>query len=379
MADAEDRCIDVALAHLLRGGEFSLSGYLDSMLPSVSVRVAYHGIAGLLSQLALDRLPPSLAEETRQMAVSQLFWEVEHLRRLRPLLKNLTECGASPILFKGTALAYTRYTEASARSRGDSDILVREGLFEKCCEIVRSHGFEPSVTGLSVHALGAKSFSLRDQRGFNHEIDLHQRINSSAVIARLFPHEELLDYSEPVLQIGSAARALGPVHALLVACFHRLIHDETPYYVDGKSYRSSDRLIWLYDIKLLYQKLSDVEKDRLHKLAQEKGLTQVLAEGLAAADQWLDLGTRGQFLGPNMPRATELPYRYLKGGLVKRRLLDLAATRHKGRAFHDLLIPSREYMTSKYGPTLLKAPVLAYVWRAIHGIYKVTAGKERGV
>jgi hypothetical protein len=137
-------------------------------------------------------------------------------------------------------------------------------------------------------------------------------------------------------------------------------------------------LIWLYDIKLLHQKLSDGEKDCLHKLAHEKGLSRVLAEGLAAADQWLDLDKSDRVPSPTTRRATELPYRYLKSGLARRRLLDLAATERKGRSLRDLLIPSREYMTLKYGPTLLKAPVLAYIWRAVHGTYKAAVGRDWG-
>ena len=371
LAEVDAVVIDMALAEVLRGGEFSYAEDVETNVSVILRRIGFHGIAGLLGDAASDRLPPILRNEVRHIAVSQAFWEVQHVRRLRPLLDALDECGARPLIFKGTALAYTHYVDESTRSRGDSDILVRESAFEAACHIVSSFGFTAPISGLSAQALGAKSFSLKDEHGFRHEIDLHSRINSSPVIARLFPHDELLSRSEPILKIGSGARALGPADALLVACFHRLIHSESPYHVDGRIYRSSDRLIWLYDIKLLRKTLTGLENQDLLKLAQEKGLSAVLADGLAAADQWFDPDGGDLIRDLKTPREkTELPYRYFNGGPARRWMLDFAATERKGRALKDLLIPSREHMEAKYGPRLLKTPALAYIWRALHGLYK---------
>lgn len=332
-------------------------------------RVEFHGIAGLLAHNSLDSLPQSLRVDIRRIAVSQAFWEAEHVRRLRPLLEGLEQIGAGPLLFKGTALAYTVYDEPSTRRRGDTDILVRESSFEEACHVNRSFGFTP-INSFSVRALGAQTFTLTDEHGQTHALDLHQRINSSPIIARLFPHNELWDRSKRISKIGVGARALGLSDAMLVACFHRLIHSQSPYYVDGRSYLSSDRLIWLYDINLLLEKLSGSGEKQLLELARAKGHSAILLDGLRAADHWLGLSRNGLIsrLGPG--KSLELPYRYLKSGAAKRRVLDLVATRRKGQFLLDLFAPPREYMTGKYrehGPATL---TLFYVWRAFHGLYK---------
>lgn len=333
-------------------------------------RIEFHGIAGLLGHFASNRLPQTLGDEVRQTAIAQVFWEAQHLKRLRQLSEALEQCLACPIIFKGTALAYTLYEEPSTRRRGDSDILVKENKFEEACNVLRALGFTAPVGGLSVDSLGARSFSLKDKHGFWHEIDLHQRINGSPLIAALFPDDELHSRSQPISTLGVGARALGPPDALLVACFHRLFHRQSPYYVDDKPYLSSDRLIWLYDIKLLHQNLTDSEKRTILELAEAKGLRAVLADGLRVADQWLKLESKDLIRSLGTAKALERPYRYLQSGQVIRWMLDMGATRHKSRAIFDLLAPPREYMERKYGGRPLRSNALAYIWRILHGLYK---------
>ena len=370
LPQGEDPSIDMFLAHLLRGEERGPAWEENPGVVAMMRRVEFHGIAGLLGHLALDRLPCPIRDEVRRLAVSQEFWEAQHIKRLRPLLEQLERRGACPLIIKGTALAYTLYDKPSTRRRGDTDILVRESSFDEACQIVRSFGFTAPADGLTVRALGARSFVMQDEHGFCHEIDLHQRINSSPVIAKLFPFEELKRRSEPVLKIGPGARAIGLSDALLVACFHRLIHSQVPYYVDGVLHLSPDRLVWLYDIKLIHDCFEGAEEQRTKELAKAKGLLPVLVEGLGAADRWLKLGRRGLINRLGEAPEPTLPYRYLHSGPAKRWVLDLRATQRRGRMVLDSLAPPQEYMRRKYRVRRLTTLPYFYVWRALHGLYK---------
>jgi hypothetical protein len=262
------------------------------------------------------------------------------------------------------------YEEPSSRFRADSDVLVREESFGKAVEILRSQGFKTSLSGLSIEAQGATSFSLTDGRGLNHEIDLHFRINSSQLIAKLFPHDELLERSVFLPKIGIAARGLGSIDALLVACFHRLIHRRSPYFVAGKAYLSSDRLIWLCDIKFLHDRLDGAEKQLLVQLALAKGLSAVLADGLMVADQWLGIVDQDLISELRSSECGELPYRYLASGSIRRIIFDLASSSRKRQALLEIVTPSREYMEKQYGARMDRSLFLAYVRRAIYGILK---------
>ena len=84
---------------------------------------------------------------------------------------------------------------------------------------------------------------------------------------------------QPLTALSETAYGLGNVHALLVACMHRLAHAS-----DG----SSGKLIWLYDIKLLAGIFSELEWRGLIDLAQQRQQATAVLDGLALSREYLD-------------------------------------------------------------------------------------------
>ena len=110
-----------------------------------------------------------------------------------------------------------------------------------------------------------------------HVIDLHWRVSNCQMFAEALSYDELAHSSVAVPPLGG--RALGPVHALLLACMHRVVHVTAPYFVDD-AVHYGDRLIWLYDIHLLVSQMPPQELTQFARLALEKRLSTICLDGL---------------------------------------------------------------------------------------------------
>lgn len=341
-------------------------------------RIDFHGIAGLIySQPALQAgLSDALGQALRDRTINRLLWEKNHalmLARVLPLL------GGVPLLFKGTALAYSFYVDPATRTRGDTDILVAEGGFECAGKALQDQGFAMHFPRRAEVISIEETYTFTDRAGFEHHIDLHRKLSNSAALARLFTYQEFLDRSAALPDLGPAARALGKVDALLVACMHRKVHLQSPYYVDGVAYLSADRLIWLYDIHLLARGFSEQDWRTLLSLARDKGLMEIVADGLGSAQQALNTDIPANILpelGQNQQR--EAPARYLESQRGRQIALNFAATTGRGRKaqfLRELAFPSASYMRKQFAHVRPAWLPWLYFVRAVAGIRKLIQSK----
>ena len=90
------------------------------------------------------------------------------------------------------------------------------------------------------------------------------------------------------------ARSLGHVHGLLHSCVHRAVHFHSPYYVYGEPYLERNRLIWLYDVRLLADALGAADWSSFVDLARERGVSALCLDALRAATEYLGAAVGGQ-------------------------------------------------------------------------------------
>lgn len=326
--------------------------------PRVLERAAFHGIRGLiLDQIGAARLrdwgwPEALIQGLREAALAQAAWELRHGQLLRESLAHLTEAGARPLLFKGSALAYGLYTNPATRARGDSDLIVAPS--ERCAAFAVLEGlsFIPYQGHFAESITSELSFTRPDPWCGDHCLDLHWRLSNSPVIAGLFSHGELLAHSVPIPALGPQARGAGRPHALAIACVHRLRHAVSPYYVNGVAYLSADRLIWLYDIKLLVESMDEGETAAFIALARERRIQSVCGQGIALAQGWLDARVPAHLTEAFRATPADEPIaRYLGAGPLRTLWMDLeamAGVANKARYLGQYLFPPRELMDTKY-------------------------------
>ena len=344
-------------------------------------RSTYHGVQPLLHHLLKSQQvnaqgwPREVLEEFHRVAIGQAMWELRHQALLKQVLEHLAALGVQPVLFKGTALAYDLYPSPVLRSRGDTDLIVAIHDRERVAEALQRLGFkrESSVSGnyLSYQ----ESFTYTEVSGTAHCLDLHWRINNSQLLAKLFSYEELRAQALALTALSPHAKGAGAVHALLLACMHRSTHKQAPYYVDGVAHYSGDRLIWLYDIHLLAEKLTRAEQEEFISLANQKGLKAVCLEGLTLAQNYF--GThiaKAVIRALTQPGPPEPVAHYMESATVRRLWLDLCAIdglQGKLGFLYENLFPSTNYMREKYPDSSATPLPWLYLRRMTGGVMKL--------
>ncbi|MEY8120419.1 nucleotidyltransferase family protein [Falsihalocynthiibacter sp. BN13B15] len=343
-------------------------------------RINFHGVAGLLATAleGVQNVPESLTKDLRDKRLQYLFWEDRHRHFIGRAIGILSEVGIRPIIIKGTACAYSVYESAADRIRGDTDILVPFAERIHAGEILVDLGFVRGLTFARTRGASQASYALEEGLGWSHSVDLHWQINNSACLSQLFSWDELFSRSAPLPSLCNAARSPAPVDAILIACFHRLVHLRSPYTVDGHSYYSSDRLIWLADIDLLTKGLTEADWTDLVHRARKKGLARISLSGITAATA--AFGTK---VPPDVLDALAEPTKvspvetYLNGKSLTRFKLDVAAQTGvwgKIAFIGEHGFPPASYMRAQFGRGLL--PML-YMKRGIQGVGKLFSGGNR--
>ena len=321
-------------------------------------RSVYHGVQPLFhyqvkpKQAIALGWPQTVLEECHWQAIAWTMWELRHQALLKQVLALLAGMGVQPVLFKGTALAYSLYPGPALRSRGDTDLIVSLVDRVRVAEALEDLGFlhEAGVSGdfISYQA----SFTLTGASGSSHSLDLHWRINNSQLLARLFSYEELRARAQALPELSPHAFAASPVDALLLACMHRAGHKQSPYYMDGVAHYSGDRLIWIYDIHLLARKLTQDEWHEFMGLATQKELRAVCLEGLALAQTCFSTPIANEVIeGLAQHNHPEPIAQYMESSAVRRLWLDFCAIdgwRGKLGLLTENLFPPASYMHQKY-------------------------------
>jgi hypothetical protein len=336
-----------------------------------------HGVAALLAVRLADAPPSPFLDQLRDSARGSAAWEMGHRRALLDALSSLAEAGITPVLFKGTALAYSLYPSPVLRTRGDTDLIVPQHERERVTGVLLRCGFAPLSVAECATASYQTSFRRSRPEG-SHVLDVHWQINNSEVLSRLFTYQELRAEAVSLPALAPDALAASPVHALLLACMHRGTHRHNPYYVSGEPHTGGNRLIWLYDLHLLAGSFNERDWRSFIARAQAKGLRAICADGLATAHRCFATNVpdyafaaleRGDvrepasdYLGASPARQLWMDYRALPG------------PGRKARYLRDLLFPPAEFMRSKFAgeggqwlPWLYVRRAAAGAWRRLRG------------
>ncbi|MGX9728059.1 MAG: nucleotidyltransferase domain-containing protein [Candidatus Electronema sp. VV] len=240
--------------------------------------VAVQGMAPLLFRNISkhDCWPAELTAKLKGAALHQAAAELRVEADLRALLHAFAEAGIQLLLLKGTALAYSLYPEPWLRPRCDTDLLVAATERKKTAAVLQQLGYAPLLEAESEYLGSQKSYS-KTGPGSRFTCDLHWQIsNTNRQFSQNFTEGGLQAIAIPAL--GEHARTLNKIDSLLYACFHRAGHFS----------HSGDRLIWLHDIHLLSQSLTDEETETFCVKARRLEISTLCADALAVAQSWFN-------------------------------------------------------------------------------------------
>ena len=354
------------LAGLLRG-EPAPGGWLavaDNQALCVATAQA-HGVAGLLAQQLISSsssCPAAFVADVKRVARAEVV--LEDCRRLDVVrvLSALHDANVSALILKGTALAYTHYAHPSLRPRNDTDLLVRKRDWAPAAHLLEKLGYKrwDEIRGDVARNQGE---FVREDRCLRYAFDLHWQVSDRPVFAAALSIETLMHHAKEIPALGPFARTLCPVHALLLACMHRVRH------------YNSDLLIWLYDIHLLTEGLSGTEVDEFVAAARKRRIAAICDAGLRRAREHFHTTMPDGLLERLSPsgafEAVEWSAKYLAARPWRARLLDvMTQSDWQSRLcfLQELASSDRQYLLDRYQRTsplwlpILRARRLA--WRA---------------
>lgn len=174
--------------------------------------------------------------------------------------------------------------------------------------------------------------------------------------------------------LGAQASGLALCHALLLACVHRAAHFRSPYYVDGTAYFERNRLIWLYDIRLLSAALDSSAWSFFVERAHSGGVSALCRDALLAAADLVAAEVPSSVLDAlSRPEHTEVSAQLLADGRWRGTWVDLRAQGSIAgqiKFLRELFFPGAEYMHRKYpGRRNWQLPYL-YLRRVVEGVRK---------
>ncbi|MDD1652883.1 MAG: nucleotidyltransferase family protein, partial [Methanomicrobiales archaeon] len=243
--------------------------------------------ARLMGLLAPHAILPLLYYRVASSHSAIPMWAGEHLqaaylssrvqtlrveKELSDLLGTLGTNGVDTLLLKGPAIGRTLYTDPVFRPSGDIDLLVQRDEVPAARDALLSRGFvlpqddhsvSPSFYDEDTYLPGPGS-------PFTVPVELHWEVQRFGRRHRQADVGELFERAVPVSTPALTFRTLSPVHALVYAASHMVLHhwDEV-------------RLIWVKDIALLAASLDaqgwqEVRTESMRwqsRIAVEKALT----------------------------------------------------------------------------------------------------------
>ncbi len=332
-----------------------------------------HGLHGLLRdalRASAPDWPVSIRERLDLEARGEAAIELLRAREVSAALADLRDAQVEPIVFKGTALAYTIYRSPDQRPRNDTDVLVPSDRVAVAKAVLAARGYRETATcsGLFSQFEARKT----DAFGLLHALDVHWAISTQPVFAGVLSHTELTAEAQPAPGLGPGARVPSRLHALLLACMHPVMH-----------HRNDVHALWVHDIHLLASRCSTAELDRLIALARDKKVAAICAHQLDRARTLFGTRVPSEVLNAldvsgEPSRGYLAPHRWHHELLFSIR--SLPGVRRRWRHLREVFFPDPVYMFGAYGVegSRFRGALLPalYIHRNLRGVWKILAGTK---
>lgn len=359
------------LAAILRGEARSFSDLEIGTTPDDIWQVAEeNGVTTLLGDVLANsavwnelprELKQRLRDHVRESAARELLSERETIRALR----EISNAGISCLMLKGTPLAYSLYPKPYLRTRCDTDLLfASRDEAEKAFVALEKLGYTRPLA-VSGEFVSYEFSCSKTTMNVDHTLDMHWRLSNTQQFAHAFSYPELEESAIGVNALENF-RALDPVHALLLACMHRISH---------KPWSMENRLIWLFDIHLLCTRFTPVQWQEFHRLAIEKHIAHACLDGLNQTRTAFHTAVPGNVLSGLLQGSEDEPLDAVMGtsrlSMELANLRSLPSWKARLQMLKEHLLPDSNYMLKKYDTDRRYLLPYLYLRRSIEGIIKL--------
>jgi hypothetical protein len=303
-----------------------------------------HGVTPLLGESLqadglLDFVPVDVLNRLNRARREAVAIDTILRTHSKRTLASLAAAGVDAVVFKGAALAETHYDFPWLRPRGDVDLFVPPSQVKEAGEVLEQNGCykaarpEGRLVTFQSRFIGAAA-------SLEVAYDVHWRLADPHAFAGGLDHARVR--ARAIAGESSGERFAAPVHALIIACVHRVAH-----------HHDTDRLLLLCDIDRIARRLSPAEWECVAGEATHAGVCAVCLRGLRLAATLLEtpvppaIAEKLAAAGEAEPSAS-----FAVGPLRRVDILrsDLTALgwRRGARLMREHVFPARAYMSARY-------------------------------
>ncbi len=358
--------LDILLAQILRGDPVDAGAVALHGADAIRARALAHDVLPLVADRLASAadLPPAVRARFQGDVHAAVLHDMRFEAELRRVLRALAERGIDAVVIKGSHLAYTHYPRPDLRSRTDADLLIARASRDTADDVLtRTLGYDtdPKVSG---EFTATQTLYAREEGDASHMVDLHWRLASPQLFAHVLSFEELTASGAPLPALSPHVRVPSDVHALVIACMHRVAHHHD----------EEEQFKWLYDIHLLASRFAGAQWQAFADLVVERGIAAVGLEGLERSAHWFSTSIPASLRADarvSTSATRERTAAYLGSRSQARLVLDdlraLPSWNSRVRLLLEHLFPSEKYMRTMYAPdSALPLPFL-YVRRILRG------------
>lgn len=261
------------LAKMVTGSSNNVEKIASVIKAPLLPRLDYHGISALVNEKYLDQ---STQHELSQRKPLLAANEALRFKELNSLFNAFSENGLTDyVVFKGTALAYSEYSQPWQRPRTDTDLLISRDQINLFTDVFTQLGYERLFAISGKYISYQATFGKRLVGNATINIDVHWRINNRQCLANTYSLTQLHQSGQALSAFAAAPISPCQVDSLLIACLHRLGH-----------HHKEERLAWLYDIHLLASQLDTEQWSDVINKAIDKKISALCLNGLKTCKQY---------------------------------------------------------------------------------------------
>ncbi|MEP1444776.1 MAG: nucleotidyltransferase family protein [Paraglaciecola sp.] len=283
------------------------------------------------------------------------------------LLNKLNANKIRYIVLKGFALAHDTYSNPHLRPSVDIDIMIEEKDIERAKEIFLQNEYhnikewEPKEVHLQF------TYSKTIAKNITCHLDIHRLISNDHEVSNLLPFNEIYS-NHAIINAGNTwFKSISRPYAFIHACIHFLRH---------KYRKEMVRLIWLYDLVAIAEKMTIAERDELISIVKRKSISNIIIQAIDDTSENFQSEHLNALrnIMQHLPVARKLNYLLddNKNGL-QRFIRQMQATKKISSAVTllvETLFPPKEQIYLKYGKINNKLLWLYYTKRLAKGILK---------
>lgn len=254
--------LDEDLVKLLRAQPL-VTGRARTETAALLERAERHGVAAVIARLLVDskiELDRATQRECELRAVARGLDHEALLGTLADIDAALAEDGMRAVALKGVLFAERHYALPSGRATSDIDLMIHESDVERATRSLARVGFHVSE--------GDEEERFRRE---HHHLHLYgERLPPLELHFHAYRGFGAILRSEPLMERAQVYRELRAVRVLSPA-------DEVVYLAVHAAAHRFIRLGWLYDLRLLIERMARAELEEASRMARATGYARVLA------------------------------------------------------------------------------------------------------